>query len=144
MLVGTVPGHQLPTFHSSLYLKYLIQLIYILQVKSPFNGWCSVRVAKILWIGDRPDLEEAGQPTHKDSFPISTERESTQSLKKMNPWKEELKFVFVDSLPSDCKFPTSVSTRFGAISCRFSSKFDTEYVKETARPNPSNIEKLTI
>ena len=80
LIIGRVLGCPLSP---QIYLKYEIYPLEILQVKDPFNGWCSVWVAKILGIGDRPDVEEAGQPTHNDSFPISTERESTEFLKKI-------------------------------------------------------------
>ena len=85
LIIGRVLGCPLSP---QIYLRYEIYPLEILQVKDPFNGWCSVWVAKILGIGDRPDVEEAGQPTHNDSFPISTERESTEFLKKLtHGWK---------------------------------------------------------
>ena len=99
-------------------------------------------VAKILEIGDqvRPtaNAEEAGQPTHKDSFPISTEREESTEFDKNRQWKENSssRCGFLQ-LPG-YRLPTSVLTRFCAIPCPFSSKFDTEYLKETASPNPCN------
>ena len=90
LTIGRVPGCPLSIpLLIYVYLRYEIYPLEILQVKDPFNGWCSVWVAKILGIGDRPDVEEAGQPTHNDSFPISTERESTEFLKKTHPWREK-------------------------------------------------------
>jgi len=50
------------------------------------------QLAKILGIGDRPYVEEAGQPTHNDSFPISTEREETEFDKTV---ERKFKFTFL-------------------------------------------------
>ena len=55
-------------------------------------------VAKIPGIGDRPDVEEEGQPTHNDSFPISTERESAEFDKTV-----EGKFKFTSCQIKDCQ-----------------------------------------
>ena len=67
----------------------------------------------------------------------SPRKENQPSFWKNSPMDGKFKFMFVDHLPG-CRLPTSVLEWFGAIRCRLSSKFDTEYVKETARPKLSN------